>query len=198
MDLNNLSRADHVEAPLLVCLVPCPAAALSQAAAVNKAASTHVVRRGRNPLGHCRALWRPVSRLVSPQRHLQPRKVEGRNPPGPASPVRRQTFSADPPLPKSNPGQNPPRMHHRTTPPPSTAGPTRASNHSLQQPQPPLAARLLAATYGPNPGGFQPPGKPPWEQPGSLRASITRPASCFCGELLGQEESYTTGEGRRL
>ncbi|MCT0201181.1 LysM peptidoglycan-binding domain-containing protein [Synechococcus sp. CS-603] len=78
MDLNNLSRADHVEAGRLLVVpgAPATAAASSRPAAVNKAASEHVVRPGETLSGIAELYGVPVSRLVSLNAISSPDNVE--------------------------------------------------------------------------------------------------------------------------
>ncbi|TWB96361.1 LysM domain-containing protein [Synechococcus sp. Ace-Pa] len=140
MDLNNLSRADHVEAGRLLVVpgAPATAAASSRPAAVNKAASTHVVRPGETLSGIAELYGVPVSRLVSLNAISSPDKVEAgtrlalRSPaaaakPAPARPATPQATQAKPatPAPAATTAAAPATA--ATTTPATTAAATTAA-----------------------------------------------------------------------
>jgi len=165
---------------LVVPGAPATAAASSRPAAVNKAASTHVVRPGETLSGIAEALWRAGQQAGVAQRHLQPRQGGGRAPawalrspaaaakPAPARPATPQATQAKPatPAPAATTAAAPATA--ATTTPATTAAATTAAAGG-----PPGLAHLW-----PYPGGFHHLAAP-GRQPGRVRRSITRASSCF-------------------
>ncbi|NQV10598.1 MAG: LysM peptidoglycan-binding domain-containing protein [Cyanobacteria bacterium] len=144
MDLNNLSRADHVEAGRLLVV---PGAVASRPAAVNKGASEHVVRPGETLSGIAELYGVPVSRLVSLNAITSPDNVEA----GSRLALRSPAAAAKPAAAK--PAAAKPAPAKPATPAPTTPAPTT----------PATATTTTAATGGP----------PDWRTYGPIQVDFT-------------------------